>query len=45
MRKMQFGDLETDFARRFNDIKLVVLANMTVNVILTLIALITVAID
>ena len=40
---MRFGDLETDFARGYNDIKLVFLANMTLNVILTLIALITVA--
>ena len=42
-RKMQFGDLETCFGHRYNDIKLVILANMTLNVILTLIALITVA--
>ena len=42
MRKMRFGDLETDLMRRFNDIKFVISANMTLNVILTLIALITV---
>ena len=42
MRKMRFGDLETDLVRRSNDIKLVILGNMTLNVILTLIALITV---
>ena len=35
--KMGFGDLDSDFARRCNDIKLVILANMTLNVILTLI--------
>ena len=42
---MQFDDLETDFARRYNDIKSVILANMTLNVNLTLLALITVVAD
>ena len=40
--KMRFGDLETDFARRYNDIKLEISPNMALNVILALIALITV---
>ena len=42
MRKIRFGDLEIDFARRYNDTKMVILSNMTLNVILTLTALITV---
>ena len=44
IRKIPFGGFETDFVRRYNGIKLEILANMTLNVILTLIALITVLI-